>query len=47
MDPEEILELVKDGKIQPDQVDDFQNLEPEIQELVVNGDLDMDDATGL
>ena len=47
MDPEEILELVKEGVIEADQIEDFENLDPEIQELVANGDLDMDEATGL
>ncbi len=47
MDPEEILELVKEGTIEPDQIEDFENLDPEIQELVADGDLDMDDAEGL
>ncbi len=44
MDPDEILELVKDGVIEPEQIDGFENLEPEIQELVANGDLDIDEV---
>ena len=47
MDPEDILELVKEGVIEPDQIEDFENLDPEIQEMVADGDLDMDDAEGL
>jgi len=47
MNPEEILNLVKDGVIEADQVEDFENLDPEIQELVADGELDMDDATDL
>lgn len=47
MDPEEILELVKNGTVEPGQVEDFENLDPEIQELVANGDLDMDDVAEL
>ena len=47
MDPEDILELVREGVIDPDQIEDFENLDPEIQELVADGDLDMDDAEGL
>lgn len=43
MDPEEILELVKEGTIEPDQIEDFEALDPEIQELVADGDLDMGD----
>ncbi len=34
MDPEEILELVKDGVIEPDQIQDFEALDSEIQQLV-------------
>ena len=44
MDSEEILELVKEGALEPDQIEDFENLDPEIQELVANGDIDIDDA---
>ncbi|MFA6270228.1 MAG: hypothetical protein WC657_03410 [Candidatus Paceibacterota bacterium] len=47
MDSDEILELVKEGIIEPDQVEDFENLDPEIQELVANSDLDIDEALGL
>jgi len=47
MDPEEILELVKEGVIEPDQIEDFENLDPEIQELVAEGDLDIDEASDL
>jgi len=47
MDSDEILELVKGGVIEPDQIEDFENLEPEIQELVANGDLDIDGALNL
>jgi hypothetical protein len=47
MDPSEILELVKDGVIEPDQVDDFEALDEEVQQLVADGDLDMSDAAGL
>ena len=43
MSPEEILELIKEGIIEPDQVDEFEALDPEIQELVADGDLDMGD----
>lgn len=47
MDPEDTLELVKDGTIEPDQIDDFENLDPEIQELVADGEISMDDAQDL
>ena len=47
MDPEEILELVKDGVIEPDQIEDFGALDPEVQQMVADGDIDMDDAADL
>ncbi len=47
MDSDEILELVKDGVIEPDQVEDFQNLDEEIQQMVADGDLDADEALSL
>ncbi|MDO8514135.1 MAG: hypothetical protein Q7S50_01165 [bacterium] len=47
MDSEEILELVKDGVIEPDQIEDFKVLDPEVQQMVAAGDIDMDDAAEL
>ena len=47
MDSSEILELVKDGVIEPDQVEDFEALDEEVQQLVADGDLDMDEAGDL
>ena len=47
MDPEEILELVKDGVIEPDQIEDFKALDLEVQQMVSDGDIDMDDAADL
>ena len=47
MDSTEILELVKDGVIEPDQVEDFSALDEEVQQLVADGDLDMDDLADL
>jgi len=47
MNPAEILELVKDGTIEPDEVEAFEALDEEIQQLVADGDLDMSDAAGL
>jgi hypothetical protein len=47
MSPDEILKLVKDGVIEPDQVEDFEALDEEIQQLVADGDLDMDEAGDL
>jgi hypothetical protein len=47
MDPEEILELVKEGVIEPDQIEDFEALDADVQQMVADGDIDMDDTTGL
>jgi len=47
MDSCEILELVKDGVIEPDQVEDFEALDEEVQQLVADGDIDMDDVANL
>jgi antibiotic biosynthesis monooxygenase (ABM) superfamily enzyme len=47
MDSDEILELVKDGVIEPDQVEDFEALDEEVQKLVADGDIDMDDVADL
>ncbi len=47
MNPDEILRSVKEGVIEPDQIGDFENLDPEIQQLVADGGLDMDDAVSL
>jgi hypothetical protein len=47
MDPEEILELVTEGTIEPDQIEDFENLDEEVQQLVVDGEIDMDEALDL
>ena len=47
MDPAEILELVKGGTIEPDEVEAFEALDEEVQQLVADGDLDMSDAASL
>jgi hypothetical protein len=47
MDSSETLELVKDGVIEPNQVEDFEALDGEVQQLVADGDLDMDDFANL
>jgi hypothetical protein len=47
MDSDEILELVKEGTIEPDEVEAFQALNEEVQQLVVDGDLDMSDVADL
>lgn len=47
MDPEDTLELVKDGIIEPDQIDDFEDLDPALQELVADGEMDMEEAQDL
>jgi len=47
MDPSEILELVKEGTIEPDEVDAFEALDEEVQQLVADGELEMSDASSL
>jgi hypothetical protein len=47
MDSTEILELVKGGVIEPGQVEDFEAFDEEVQQLVADGDLDMDEAADL
>jgi len=47
MDDEEILELIANGDIEPEDVEDFENLEPELQEMVVSGELDIDEVRDL
>ena len=47
MDSEEILELVKEGIIEPDQIDDFAALDPDVQQLIADGELDMNEAQDL
>ena len=47
MDSEEILELVKEGTIEPDQIEAFAALDEEVQQLFADGDLDMNDLAGL
>jgi hypothetical protein len=47
MDPEDILQLVEDGTVAPEDISDFKDMDPEIQQLVADGDLDMDDAKDL
>lgn len=47
MDPEEILELVKEGIIESDQIEDFEALDADVQQMVADGEIDMDDATDL
>jgi|GEM_PF-942931 len=47
MDDEEILQMVADGELDPFEIDDFKELDDELQEMVVNGDLDLDDAIDL
>jgi hypothetical protein len=47
MTPDEILELVKEGIIEPDQVDDFDALDENVQKLVADGEMDMDEAADL
>ena len=47
IDDEEILQMVADGELDSSQIDDFKNLSDEMQELVANGDIDIDEALEL
>lgn len=47
MDDEEILQLVEDGTIEPDDISDFREMDETIQRLVADDVLDIDDAKGL
>ena len=44
MDDEEILQLVIDGDLDPNDVEDFKDLDDEIQELIADGEIDMSDV---
>ena len=46
MDSDEIVEFVNDGTIEPDEVEAFEALDEEVQQLVADGDLDMSDVGG-
>lgn len=39
-----MLELVKKGTIEADRIENFENLDPAIQQLVAGRDLDMGDV---
>jgi hypothetical protein len=39
--------LVKEGTIEPDQIEDFENLDEEVQQLVADGDIDAIEALSL
>jgi hypothetical protein len=41
MDESEILQLIAEGKIDPDEMDEFRNLSEEMQDKVANGELEM------
>jgi hypothetical protein len=47
MDESEILQLVADGKIDMDEMDDFRNLSDEMQEKVANGELEMGEVENM
>lgn len=44
MDDEEILEMVADGELEPDQIGEFKGLSDEVQELVADGSISVDEA---
>lgn len=47
MDDEDILELVADGELDPDQIDDFRELSDEAKELVTDGSITAEEAIDL
>ncbi|QQR82988.1 hypothetical protein IPJ72_04140 [Candidatus Peregrinibacteria bacterium] len=47
MDDEEILQMVADGELDSSEIEDFKELSDELQELVSNGDIDIDEAMEL
>lgn len=47
MEDEDILELVADGELESDQIEDFKELSEEAQELVADGSISVDEAIDL
>ncbi len=47
MDDEDILEMVADGELEPDQIEEFKELSEEVQELVADGSITVDEAIDL
>ena len=47
MDESEILQLVAEGTIDMDEMDDFRNLSDEMQEQVAKGELEMDQVENM
>jgi hypothetical protein len=43
----EIQDLLDEGILSPDEVEEFEHLDPDVQDLVANGEMDMDDAVNL
>lgn len=44
MDDEEILQLVADGELDPEDIEDFKELNVDIQDMVADGYMTTDDA---
>lgn len=47
MDDEEILQMVADGELDPSEIDDFRELDDELQEMVVSGEMSLEEAEEL
>jgi hypothetical protein len=47
MDDSEILELVAEGEIEPEDIDDFREMNEEFQEMVRRGEISMEVARDL
>ena len=44
MDNEEILQLVADDELDPSEIEDFKGLTGELQKMVVDGEIDLEEA---
>lgn len=47
MDDEEILQLVADGDLDSSEISDFKELSDELQDMVVSGEVSLDEALEL
>ena len=47
MDDEEILQMVADGELDADEVEDFKELSDEFQDMVSDGEIELEDAIEL
>ena len=45
-DPE-TLKLIESGELDPEEAEDFENLDDDLKEMVLDGDIDLDEALDL